>query len=275
MAKRAVSLIGVCLLLSMIAFTGKTSMIDRADSESLSLNKAQMIVQRMDKAWGNINDYTVVNYKVERHGGELQPREKVFVKFKKPMSIYMKWIKDSPPEHKNPNLGQEMIYRRGWNNNKIYAHLGKRSFLPSAITSLAGLYYDYTALDPNSRAATYYQRHTIDEVPFGSIINRIARAISTAQAHPDDNVRYVDYGPYTIKGQNARCIEGNMPGAKRAAYYGDRTLLCIHEQTRMPIKIVVRRDDGVVLENYTMARLRVNVGLSSDEFSPDYSEYNF
>lgn len=229
----------------------------------------------METAWSDVQDYTVTNYKIERHGGALQPREKIFVKFKRPMSIYMRWVRDNPPEHKNPNLSQEMIYEDGWNNNKIYAHLGKRSYLPSAITSLAGLYYDYTALDPTSRAATYYQRHTIDDVPFGSVIRRISRAVHAAQKHPSDNVQYYDHGMRTIYDRRARCIEGYMPAAKREAYYQHRTLVCIDQQTRMPSKIVVRNQNGDVLENYTMKNIQVNVGLKSAEFRPDYPDYNF
>jgi len=246
-----------------------------SEQPRLDIKNALKLVEVMEEAWSDVQDYTVLTYKKERHNGKLQPREKILTKFRRPFSVYMKWVKDNPPEHKNPNLGQEMIYEKGWNNNKVYAHLGKRNFLPATITSLAGYYYDWTALDPESKAATYYQRHTIDEVPFGDIISRIARAVRSGIEHPEDEVHFVDHGYKTVFGQPSGCIEGYLPGEKREAYYEDRIKVCVDLETRMPSQIVVRNGEGQILENYRMEEIKLNVGLDTQDFRPDNPNYNF
>lgn len=242
--------------------------------DKLGNENALKLVEIMESAWENVEDYTVTTYKLERHD-ELQPREKIYTKFRRPFSVYMHWQKDDPPEHKNPNLGQEMIYEKGWNNNKIYAHLGKRSFLPDSITSMAGYYYDWTALDPESRPATWWQRHTIDEVPFGDVISRISKAVNAGLKYPDDGVYFVDHGYKTVFGAPSGCIEGYLPGDKRDAYYDDRIKVCVDLKTKMPNQIVVRNDQGQILENYRMENIKLNPGLDTQDFRPDNPDYNF
>jgi hypothetical protein len=246
------------------------------DAEVLDIQDALKLVEIMENRWQEVDGYTVITYKQERHGGELMDRERIFTKFKRPFSVYMKWIEDNPPKHKNPNLGQEMIYEKGWNNNMIYAHLGKRSYFPSWVTSASSWIIDYTALDPNGRVATMYQRHTIDEVPYGATIERIARAVRSGIKHPDDGVYFVDHGYKNVMGKEpSSCIEGYMPAGKRDAYYEHRVLVCVDLDTKMPSQFIVRNEQGQILENYRMTDITVNPGLKQAEFRPDYPEYNF
>ena len=273
-------LLGLLLLLFSVTLVSPQFAFSSAppipeDAEVLDIKDALKLVEIMEEQWSKVDGYTVITYKQERHGGGLTQREKIFTKFKRPFSVYMKWIEDDPPEHKNPNLGQEMIFEKGWNDNKIYSHLGKRNFLPSAITSLAGYYYDYQALDPNSRAATYYQRHTIDEVPYGDIIKRISTAVRGGIENPEDDVTFVNRGYRNVFGSPSGCIEGYLPGDKRDIYYDDRVLVCVDLQSKMPSQIVVRNGQGQVLENYRMEDITLNPGLKKEEFRPDYPEYNF
>lgn len=274
---RKFSVIATLILFSLLLVLNSPVTVDaKPDKEDrLGMQNALKVVEAMEAAWENVDDYTVTTYKKERHGGELTQREKIFTKFKRPFSVYMNWRKDDPPEHKNPNLGQEMIYEKGWNNNKIYASLGERNFLPSAIVGMAGFYYDWSALDPTSRAATYKQRHTIDEVPFGDVISRISKAVRAGIENPDDGVYFLDLGYKRVFDAPSGCIEGYLPGDKRDAYYDDRVMVCVDLRTNMPNQIVVRNDDGKVLENYRMENVKLNVGLDTQDFRPDNPEYNF
>ncbi|MFB6344893.1 MAG: DUF1571 domain-containing protein [bacterium] len=245
------------------------------DEERLDIQNALKIVEIMENTYEDVQDYSVITYKQERHGGELMAREKIFTKFRKPFSVYMKWVKDDPPEHKNPNLGQEMIFEKGWNNNKIYAHLGKRSYFPAWVTSASSWVIDYTALDPKGRVATMYQRHTIDEVPFGETIKRISKAVRAGIKYPEDNVYFTNLGYKEVFGEPSGCIEGHLPGGKREAYYDDRIMVCIGLRTNMPTQIKVRNDEGTVLENYRMDEITLNPGYDTEDFRPSNSEYNF
>jgi hypothetical protein len=257
-----------------------------SQKDKLGMQNALKLVEIMEDAYEKVDNYTVTTYKMERHGGELMAREKIFTKFRRldpsqcekvdrPFSVYMKWVKDQPPEHKNPNLGQEMIFEHCWNNTMIYAHLGKRSYFPGWVTSASSWIIDYTALDPNGRVATMYQRHTIDEVPFGATIDRISEAVRAGIEHPEDGVYFVNRGYRNVFGEPSGCIEGYLPEEKREAYYEHRVLVCVDLDTKMPSQIVVRNDEGQVLENYRMEDIKLNVGLTEKDFRPDNPEYNF
>lgn len=267
----------VVLVLSVFLLVASLSTSVFAKPKKLGMDNALRLVEIMEEAWQNVDDYTNVTYKIERHGGELMDREKIYAKFKRPFSVYMKWVKDNPPEHKNPNLGQEMIFEKGWNNNNIYAHIGQRSYFPSWVTSASSWVIDYTALDPEGRVATMYQRHTIDEVPYGATIQRIADAVRTGMKNPEDGVYFVDHGYKNVMGKEpSSCIEGYLPAEKRPKlYYEDRVLICVDLDTNLPSQVIVRDENGTILENYRMTEIEVNVGLEQEEFRPDYPEYNF
>lgn len=246
-----------------------------AAAQELSGDNVDQFIAIMEKAWDDVENYTTVMYKKERHGGELLPREKIFFKFRKPMSIYMEWVKDDPPRHKNPNLGQEMIYERGWNNNKIYAHPGKRSYFPAWLTQASSWVIDFTALDPDGRIATMYQRHKLYEVPFGKVIKRFADGMRTALNHPEDDVTFLDRGYRNVMGEPSSCIEVRHPPEQREAYYGYRITICMDLETKMPSQIRVATKNDKVLENVRMVNTRINVGLGTSDFRPDNPEYRF
>jgi len=56
--------------------------------------------------------YAAVFHKQERVKGWLKAEETVYLKFKKPFKVYMKWIDD-------PGKGREVLYVDGWNKNRI------------------------------------------------------------------------------------------------------------------------------------------------------------
>ena len=279
MTRRFVRLyLGFAFLFLVASFTLLPSLshAQSEEPEKIDMQTALRLVEIMEETWEQTEDYTVITYKQERHGGELMDREKIFTKFKRPFSVYMEWVKDDPPEHKNPNLGQEMLFEKGWNNSMIYAKLGKRSYFPGWVTSASSWVIDYTALDPEGRVATMYQRHTIDEIPFGETIKRISTAVRGGIENPEDGVYFVNRGYRNVMGSPSGCIEGYLPGDKRDIYYDDRVLVCVDLESKMPSQIVVRNGQGQVLENYRMEDINLNPGLEHpEEFRPDYPEYGF
>ncbi len=60
-----------------------------------------------EEALANIDSYTAVFHKQERVKGWLKAEEVVFLKFKKPFKVYMRWLKD-------PGKGREVVYADGW-----------------------------------------------------------------------------------------------------------------------------------------------------------------
>lgn len=264
----------ILLLVVCVIIVG-TTVRSRAEERSLSSRNALEFATTMEDAWGKINDYTAIKYKRERHGGEFMPREKVFYKFRKPFSVYVEFVKDDPPKHKNPNLGAEMIFEKGWNNNKIYAHLGKRSYFPEWVTDATSWMVDFTSLDPRGRIATMYQRHTVNEVSFGVMIDRFAKGVRTAVNHPEDDVSFIDLGYGNVLGEPSSCIEVQYPLGKRAIYSRPRVKVCMDLKTKMPTHIVVWNREDEIIQDYRSTNIKVNVGLTTRDFRPDNPNYRF
>src|SRR4249920_2451146 len=70
-----------------------------------------------EAAYGKVTSYTAVLHKQQRVAGKLLPEETILLKYKKPFSVYMKWIRA-------PYKGSELLYIAGWNKNQIRAHRG-------------------------------------------------------------------------------------------------------------------------------------------------------
>jgi hypothetical protein len=99
----------ICSALFLLAIAAAYGEADKPDAEQWLRNAVA--------ACDNIRSYTAVFHKQQRVAGKLGPEETIFVKFKKPFSLYMKWIKA-------PYQASELLYVAGWNENRVRAHRG-------------------------------------------------------------------------------------------------------------------------------------------------------
>ncbi len=94
------------VLAAMAAHGGAT---DKPDPEEW--------LREAEAAYDRVTRYTAVLHTQQRVSGKLLPEETILLKYKKPFSLYMKWIKA-------PYKGSELLYVAGWNENRIRAHRG-------------------------------------------------------------------------------------------------------------------------------------------------------
>ena len=74
------------------------------------------ILNQAVRFYQSVRDYKAVFYKRERsEKGELEPVEKIFLKFEKPWKIYMKWLNTE-------KKGLEVVYEKGKNKGKLVIH---------------------------------------------------------------------------------------------------------------------------------------------------------
>ncbi|MCA9660340.1 MAG: DUF1571 domain-containing protein, partial [Myxococcales bacterium] len=97
---------------------GTLESVTAADGEAISHAEVLDIVESMERAYKNVDDYTATFVKRERVRGRLLPREVMELKFAKPFKVYLRW---GSGKHE----GQEVLYVDGWNGGKIRAHTGK------------------------------------------------------------------------------------------------------------------------------------------------------
>jgi outer membrane lipoprotein-sorting protein len=228
---------------------------DARSGEPIESAEVMRIIQRMEAAYARVDDYTAVFIKQERVKDKLVPRETMELKFRKPFAAYLKWTGGKKE-------GQEVIYVRGWNNGKIRAHQGR--------------FPDITVdLEPENSLAMRGNRHPITDLGIGNTIDLIARDARLASARPVDNVEAYDLGVSTIHGARARCVEVFTPDRRWSGYYAYHARFCVDQSTSLPIRVTVWGRDGELLEDYTYAKVKLNVGLTDQDFSPDNPAYGF
>lgn len=96
-------------LLVLAAMAAHGGAADRPDPEEW--------LREAEAAYDGVTSYTAVFHKRQRVAGKLLPEETILLKYRKPLSLYMRWIKA-------PYKGSELLYVAGWNQDRIRAHRG-------------------------------------------------------------------------------------------------------------------------------------------------------
>jgi outer membrane lipoprotein-sorting protein len=210
-------------------------------------------LQATEEALAKVDNYTAIFHRIERVEGKLLPEEITFLKFKRPLKIYMRWI--------SPSEGQESLYVRGANNNKIRAHgTGIAKFIT-------------VNLDPSGGLAMENSRHPITEAGLENLVKRIGsdlrRGLQTGE------VAAKDHGERVVYGRKTQEIEGVLPKDASKGYYCYRCVVNLDAETKMPIRTQIFDWDGQLVELYGYEKLRLNPGLTDKDFEPKNPAYHF
>ena len=214
--------------------------------------EVERLMSEMAQAYDKVRDYTTILHKRERVKGKLLPAEKLAIKFRKPYSIYIKWVGEV-------NQGQETIYVRGANGGKLRAHRGS---FPKATLDLA----------PSHKFAMLNNRHPVTEASLGHVIDLISTNLRRGKADARGVMALSDAGESTRHGVRVRCIEAVFPGDD---YYGKKARVCVFVDTKLLSRIQIWDGAGRLVEDYEYEKLRVNVGLSARDFDSTNPAYDF
>lgn len=212
------------------------------------------ILAGMEQAYAKVEDYKAIFLKKERVKGEVLPEETILFKFKKPFNVYMKWL---PGPHK----GREALYVRGKYNGKVIGHEG--GFL-SLIT---------LRMDPEGATAMKGNRHPITDVGIGRLVEIITTNFGRARERGELKLDYL--GEDDVYGRRAYHVLMELPPGKEKVYYAHKVEVWVDAELRLPIKVVIRGAKEEFLESYGYKDLRLNPGLSNEEFDQNYKEYGF
>lgn len=225
------------------------------DCESRTDYEIQQYITKMQAVYDTVESYTCTFYKQERIDGELLPRETIVLKFRKPFSIYMKWIDE---RHK----GQEAIYVKGRYNGKMIAHKGD--------------FPDITMrVNPEGVLAMRRNRHPITEAGIGETIQDLVDDFERASEHPEDSVRYTDLGTRKEYGECSHCFKVRVPGRVQSKYYAPFSEICISVNSFLPVSLTIRNSQGQLIEKYGYTDLKLNPELTQHHFDPENPAYDF
>lgn len=223
--------------------------------EAATLAEAKKVVEESLRAYRDIHDYTATCFKEERlDGGSLRPKETIFVKFRKPNQIYMKWVKE-------PNKDMELIYPV--KENKMVVEPG------GLIDILTPRLY----LNPTDKLAMVGNRHPVTEAHLGFLIQRFAGDFNRAAAKNEVEIHFEN--PAQILGRSSHRIEAVLPADPSAGYYCYRSVIYFDPETKLPLEVEFYDWENKLFERYAFTDVKINPGLTDKDFDENNKEYDF
>ena len=231
-----------------------------------ALRMAQASLQHIQ---ANVADYTALFVKRFRMDGELRKMQYANVKIRNqktangkittPMAVYLKFLKP------NSVKGREVIWVEGENNGKLIVH-------DTGLRRLINI-----ELDPNSYLAMRGQRHPITEIGIETLVIRMIETVERDRQFGECEVQFKDV---TVSETACVMLELIHPVPREhfdfhcARMYFDKKLNMPirYESWSWPAK---PGDEPVLEEEYTYLHTKVNVGLTSQDFSTGNPDYGF
>lgn len=218
------------------------------------LPKPMSLIEQCQRNFEAVNDYTAVFIKHQRIRGRLRKPETIFVKFKKPFALYMKWIK-------TPDEGKEVIYVDGKNDNKLLAHAG----------GILNWITPPLHLRPESPLAMSGNLKPITQAGLGAAVESLLRVCQEAEKAGDLGI--ICKGKINFEGREVFVVERYLPEGK--GYPHSRTVVYVDQEFQLPIYYAGYNHQGELIEEYIYRDLKLNVGLTEHDFDPGNPEYEF
>lgn len=235
------------------------------------LDPAIHIARRgLDAIRTNIRDYSCYMVKRERINGKLSNKETLFVKIRNgrqdadqgavPFSIYMRFVDPAPVK------GREVIWIQGHNDNKMIAH----------DTGLKGLIR--VNLEPTSRLAMTGNRYPIYEAGLENLVVKLIEKAERDRKAGDCKVEF--FQGAEINDRKCTVIQVTHPD-KRDPYDFHIAQVYIDNELQVPVRYAAYSwpttpgGSPVLEEEYTYLNLKINVGLTDEDFNPDNPEYDY
>ena len=220
----------------------------------------------------NVRDYTCTVVKRERIGGELGEQEFMVSKIRNrkevdgrvvtPFSVYMYFVKPTTVK------GREVLYVEGKNSGKMIAHEG----------GTAGRFLPSVWIAPDGVLAMRGQRYPITDLGIENLLVKLIEKGERDRRRGECEVKF--YNNAKISGRGCTCIEVTHP--HRRPYFDFHVArIYIDNELQVPIRYAAYQwptEEGgkpVLDEEYTYLDMKVNVGLTDEDFESTNKEYNF
>jgi len=223
--------------------------------------------QRLRYLNENIRDYTGVIIKQERIGGKLLPAEYMRFKVrnrreengvKTPLSVYMRFFRPSKVK------GREVIYVEGQNKNKLVAHEAE----PFNFMTVC--------LEPTGMMAMRNNRYPVTDFGIQNLIEKLIERASRDREHGDCKVDFFENA--VVRDRPCSMIQVTHDEQK-APFDFHIARIYIDNEYKIPVRYEAYTwpEEGCkelpLLESYTYAALKFNVGLTDKDFDKNTYDY--
>ncbi|MBN2494843.1 MAG: DUF1571 domain-containing protein [Deltaproteobacteria bacterium] len=256
------------------------------------------ILATADRTLAQTQDYRGKLLRQERFLDGMKSQLNDF-KFKKPFSVYLRFIEPFP--------GREVIFVRGWNGDQLRVHRGS---FPDITVSL----------DPRGSKALARCHHPVTDFGLENTIRLAGKNLRLAMKRGEGEIRVKDGG--LVNGQPVWTIEARFPRggtfvtardgetlwdiSRRTGqdmylllytnqdkdydepddvdegdrvfvprYYGAAAEFHVDKQLCLPVRVVIRDWQGRLYEQYDYTEIERNAGLTRKDFDPDNPAYKF
>jgi outer membrane lipoprotein-sorting protein len=212
------------------------------------------VLEAMKQAYGRVDDYTATFLLQERVDRELGPNQRLQLKFKKPLKIYLRWLQGR-------HEGRQALYPAGVDGNELWVRL---PLLVGAVT---------VSLDPQSPRARKDSRHAITDVGIGKLLDFLAE--NTSRGLQRGEVTVEDGGQRTTFDRPARRYILHFPADPAKGYYCMTALVDVDRGYQLPVYAEIFDWHGQLIERYGYLDVRLNPGLTDADFDPKNPAYGF
>jgi outer membrane lipoprotein-sorting protein len=224
-----------------------------AIGKSASIDFIQLLGE-MEQAYARVDHYTATFLIQEYVDGKLSPKQLIALKFKKPFKVYLRWIE-------GPNEGRQALYPAGADGNELWVRV---PLLVGAVT---------VTLDPESPRARKGGRHAITDIGIGRIIELLGENVRRGLQHGE--LAIVDGGYRTTFERPTLRYILHFPDDPAKGYYCKTAIIDVDREHRLPIFAEIYDWSNQLVERYGYLNLRLNPGLTDDDFDPKNPDYGF
>lgn len=229
-----------------------------------TIRLAKQVLERIDTS---LTDYTCVLVKQERIGGRLNPREFIFTKIRhEPFSVYMKFQKPTSI------AGREALYVRGHNNGNLVGH--EAQGWKSTFGSMS--------LKPDGALAMRGQRYPITEVGLRNMTKRLIEVAEKDTQYGECEVQY--FKNAVVHGgsepRTCTCVQVTHPHP-RDHFTFHIARVFFDDELQLPIRYASYGwptrpgAEPELIEEYTYLDIKLNPGLSEQDFDVKNPAYGF
>jgi hypothetical protein len=215
------------------------------------------LIRDAQRAYLDVRDYTCLLIKRERVNGVMPSADSVMeMKVRaQPFSVYLRWL---APRNE---AGQEVCYVAGRNNGMMRVH-------PKGVL---GSFAGFISLDPNDPRARQTSKRSITEAGIGNTIDRFARAWEEERRL--NLTAQVNVAEYEYNRRRCTRVETIHPDNGNGHFLYYRDVVYFDKETHLPIRLEFydwprqAGDPGALVEVYSFANMRINVGVGDDVFN--------
>lgn len=218
----------------------------------------------------NVQDYTCTMVRRERIAGKLGKHEFIRLKVRHgqdnpetpiPFSVYLRFLKPASVE------GREALYVEGRNSGKVFVRRGGQR-----------MSYVSSYIKPDSRLAMKENRYPITDIGFKRMVERLLNVIDNDIKYNECEVTF--YKGAKINDRTCTRIEVIHP-IERDHFRFYKAMVFVDDEDKLPVgyaSFYWPRKPGEkprLLEEYMFTDIKLNIGLTDEDFDRDNSEYGF